>query len=623
VLRRDCPADLEAICLTCLAKEPARRYATARELADDLQRFLDNRAVSVRPLSLPQRALRWAKREPRVALATAGAFAALAIGLATATWQWREADAQRNAAIAAGKAARAERDRAALATEIGAHLFAYHGDDRAADLIQWLQRRLPGDEARQADALAAFAASVKAQPAANDDTDDLGNLVQAVITQLGVDYRRRMIAALQAGHDPDRQLYAAILAFSDQAGAGWAERVRGSLRAAVAARPDDAFTRYASAIYCPADEPQACDRTAVAEALVRMAPDNAYHWLLVAMWSTDPARQREALHEATKHAGYDDYLRRQFDASVEAIATAAVPVPPLLARSAQVFLPGEDPKTTLAMFVAMQAPITSWQDLVRLCVPADLRTLDPQVRADCVAVGARLARAENAAIIARMIGVAIVRPLAPGSRSAAEALEVRRRYKYLDAMGHTLTDAQRRRYPLGRWFRDNVAEGELAALRHQVEAAGIPGDPPAGWQPDDPTALLSARERLVGLMDVLDQAGALVRRGDFAGADALLRQEETPMRGFASPWQQARFLTLQGRVRTGLRDYAGAEKALLDAWKRVEDGGPGSTDTRACIDAALALYTAWQRAEPGRGHEESLAEWRFRRDQLDVSTSAR
>jgi WD40 repeat protein len=81
----DCPRDLVAICLKCLELDPAERYSTAAELADDLRRFLNGDAVSVRPWSAAQRCLRWMKRHPvaigsvfAAALVTTGAIAVTA-----------------------------------------------------------------------------------------------------------------------------------------------------------------------------------------------------------------------------------------------------------------------------------------------------------------------------------------------------------------------------------------------------------------------------------------------------------------------------------------------------------------------------------------------------------------
>lgn len=96
--RREVPPDLEAICLKCLEKDAARRYPSARALVADLGAFLDGRPVSVRPLSAPQRLLRAARREPRLAVAIGAVVLALAGGLGATALQWRRADA--NAATA-------------------------------------------------------------------------------------------------------------------------------------------------------------------------------------------------------------------------------------------------------------------------------------------------------------------------------------------------------------------------------------------------------------------------------------------------------------------------------------------------------------------------------------------
>jgi len=74
--------DLEAICLKCLEKEPERRYASAQDLADDLQRFIEDRPTLARPITLRQRAWKWCRRNPRVAALSALAASLLLVLLA-------------------------------------------------------------------------------------------------------------------------------------------------------------------------------------------------------------------------------------------------------------------------------------------------------------------------------------------------------------------------------------------------------------------------------------------------------------------------------------------------------------------------------------------------------------
>jgi len=66
-IRRGLPPDLETICLKCLERNPALRYASARELADDLRRFQDHQPIRARRTSRWRRSLQWAQREPLAA----------------------------------------------------------------------------------------------------------------------------------------------------------------------------------------------------------------------------------------------------------------------------------------------------------------------------------------------------------------------------------------------------------------------------------------------------------------------------------------------------------------------------------------------------------------------------
>ena len=82
-LQTKIPRDLETICLKCLEKDPARRYADVAALAEDLRRFQAGEPILARPVSTPERVWRWCLRNRVVAslIATAASFLLVALAV--------------------------------------------------------------------------------------------------------------------------------------------------------------------------------------------------------------------------------------------------------------------------------------------------------------------------------------------------------------------------------------------------------------------------------------------------------------------------------------------------------------------------------------------------------------
>ncbi|MBI3762401.1 MAG: serine/threonine protein kinase [Chloroflexi bacterium] len=118
--RPDLPRDAETICLKCLRKEAGQRYGSAKDLADDLGRFLRGEPIRARPTPAWEKAWKWAKRRPAVAGLLAALVLMTIIGLAGVTILWRQTAAalhtaqtdrdDKEAALAANLIALAHRD---------------------------------------------------------------------------------------------------------------------------------------------------------------------------------------------------------------------------------------------------------------------------------------------------------------------------------------------------------------------------------------------------------------------------------------------------------------------------------------------------------------------------------
>jgi tetratricopeptide (TPR) repeat protein len=129
------PVDLETIVLKAVAREPAERYATAQDLADDLERFLDTRPIRARRPGLVQRAGKWVQRHPGVVAAVMLALLLLSAGTGlSAILIQREKDQLRREQERTKKALEGEERRGRLARRALNRMSSHVIDD-------WLARQ--------------------------------------------------------------------------------------------------------------------------------------------------------------------------------------------------------------------------------------------------------------------------------------------------------------------------------------------------------------------------------------------------------------------------------------------------------------------------------------------------
>jgi len=90
--------DVETIVCTALEKDPNRRYQSAADLAADIQRFLEDRPIRVKPAGTVVQFRKFARRNKALVAGVTAAFIALSAGLTTTAWQAYRATAERRRA---------------------------------------------------------------------------------------------------------------------------------------------------------------------------------------------------------------------------------------------------------------------------------------------------------------------------------------------------------------------------------------------------------------------------------------------------------------------------------------------------------------------------------------------
>ncbi|RYD67917.1 MAG: serine/threonine protein kinase, partial [Verrucomicrobiaceae bacterium] len=146
LLNPSVPKDLQKICLKAVDKNPAKRYVSARELAEDLQRFLDGRPVLARPAGPLLKTFRFARRSPWLTTSLALLAITLAGGIGGIIRQSNIAN--QRADETARKAAELRLN--LYASDISAASTALRRGDTplAANILSRWENALPGEDPR-------------------------------------------------------------------------------------------------------------------------------------------------------------------------------------------------------------------------------------------------------------------------------------------------------------------------------------------------------------------------------------------------------------------------------------------------------------------------------------------
>lgn len=320
----------------------------------------------------------------------------------------------------------------------------------------------------------AFAASLMTCcPAFSEQRSDTSLDAAAALVQ--ADYRQSQWQRLAASNRRDDLIAALLIGTAGESRLALASAAETVEQRLADRFPDDPLAMFALALVCQAAG-DACRNSGYHATLVRLAPDNTFHWLMSPSGIAFDATQLQQAAAAPESDSHASELTGIIRASLREPRQEQVPPD----------IRPEDLALTLRLDLADRVPHPDFAGLSALCrKPAEVH------RADCIAVGRQLIADASGLVVSRMVGSAMLRRLMKGTPEAEAALELRREYVWLsDNWGSEEPQAREAMQA------DMVNVGEMAAWQRSLERSGLAPKPPVGWLPREPRHLLLHEDRI-------------------------------------------------------------------------------------------------------------------------------
>lgn len=298
---RHLPADLRVVLGTALAKEPARRYASAGAFAEDLAACRAGRPIAARPVGRWGRLWRWAHREPRAAALAFGLLCALlgAAGLGgyVLAQQGR---------LSAGTTALAQQRRVELMRDLSSGLVRLGHIEAEVRALLAAEPRASGPRATFAIGLASNGrlddalALCDAAPADQDQPRTIARARALLLRQAKRGAEADSLEAELGAPRSAQEAYLTSLAAEADGKPDGAGRAREAIRLAVLMLPADGETYLHRLVMCTNTAATRDECLRAAAALEHRFPDSAMAWFYIGLAhsSTMPARAREATRRA-------------------------------------------------------------------------------------------------------------------------------------------------------------------------------------------------------------------------------------------------------------------------------------------------------------------------------------